>query len=168
MHADKHGLKPIDANPLTCANKIRICFLLILGLAGCQFGERDTKVQMSGGELPSFVLTGSGRLSMLRIHGPAVRLGAGEDAHIQWEIQPIDGNLEGEFVERIGTIVYGTVPKGYKQIIPESGPPPRILPELDYDAFFVTTGANHATVYFSQNNGKLAWKIDDFKERSLK
>jgi hypothetical protein len=99
-------------------------------------------------------MTGSGRLTMFRIVGPKKqREGPGNISDAYWDIRPEEGG-SGEGVGEIGTLIYGKVPKGYKQFYPEKGEPPQLVEGEKYEAYAITTGADPAIKYFTIENGK--------------
>lgn len=121
--------------------------------------EQDTKLRIELGNPPKFHMTGSGSLSMFRLHGPKVRERLGESAFIIWEIQPIGGVLKGEGVESLSPIIYGQVPKGYQQIYPEDGSaPPPLVEGQDYDLWIDNTGANGIRTIFFIRDGRVVTK----------
>jgi hypothetical protein len=118
--------------------------------------ERDTRVKMLYEVPPSFELSGSGRLAMVRVHGQKVREVFGEMAFVIWEIAPDSGRMNGDFVEDLSKITYGKVPKGYHQVFPREGETlPPLIEGQRYHIFFDTVGANGASKYFEIQNGKI-------------
>jgi hypothetical protein len=132
--------------------------VLLIAFPAC---ERDTKLTLEGRNPPTFEMTGSGELAMLRMHGPKVRDVAGEAAFIIWEIGPKDGRFNGRRVEDLGSIKYGEIPDGYVQRYPEQGVAPPLVEGESYDVFVDTVNANGATAYFKIRNGKVIEK--DFR-----
>lgn len=135
---------------------ILIGWLLIFLGTAC---ERDTKFDIVGSNPPRFVMRGSGTLALLRMHGPKVRADEGEAAYIIWEITPRAGRLNGKRVEGLGSITYGMVPSDYVQVYPESGSPPQLIENEEYDVFIDTAGANGARKYFTIHDGKVVEKV---------
>jgi len=105
---------------------------------------------------PRFTFTGNGRLSRCRITGPKVRDAIGEDQFVVWQIEIDDGSW-GKIVEDLDPIVYGQVPKGYKQIYPEKGSAPPLVEGEIYYIRVDTNNANRASKYFTLNNGKIIY-----------
>ncbi|MGH9873046.1 MAG: hypothetical protein ACRD9S_11360 [Pyrinomonadaceae bacterium] len=136
--------------------KLVIGFLLLAVMTGC---EARTVVRLEGGNPPSFVLTGSGRLSEVVIYSPEQERIAGSDAfddtYALWHIRAErEGPQGAALVEEVHSITYGVVPRGYEQIKPESGPPPGLNPGNRYRFWFVTVNAPHAAGYFEIRDGK--------------
>jgi hypothetical protein len=126
-------------------------FVLLI-LASC---ERATKVTLAGGNPPGFVLSGSGELGDLRIYGPKQREVSSDLSFVIWEIEPIDGFLNGKLIEDIGSIKYGVVPQGYKQIYPENGATaPALVVGEKYQYWFQTINAPQARSYFEIRDNK--------------
>jgi hypothetical protein len=126
-----------------------LLLLSIFLLATCATRERATKVVLTGGNPPTFDLSGSGELGDLRIYGPKQRDVGSDLSFVIWEIEPIDGYTNGKLIEDIGSIKYGVVPPGYKQIYPENEAmaPPLVAGEK-YQYWFQTLNAPHARAYF--------------------
>lgn len=140
---------------LALANHLLIGALIATQLLACRLAERPTKVKLEGGNPPTFVLSGSGELSDLVIHGPKQRDIPGDRAFALWEIEPKGGDQNAEAVESLGSIKYGVVPKNYVQVFPTNGetPPPLIEGER-YGYWFQTINAPHARAYFEIRGGK--------------
>ncbi len=116
--------------------------------------ERATKVRLVGGNPPIFILSGSGSLSTLVIHGPKQRDIVGDRAYAVWEIVPTNGDANAKSIESLGQITYGVAPEGYKQEYPEQGTPPALVENQRYGYWFQTINAPHARGYFEIRNGK--------------
>jgi hypothetical protein len=135
--------------------------ILALLLVLCFFSEceRRTEVSVEGGNPPRFVLKGSGRLGEVRIFGPEEETIAQsdpfDDRYALWEIEPeTEGETAATPVEELGSMTYGVVPSGYKQIKPKTGPPPKLEFGKRYRYWFVTVNAPHAAGYFEIKDGK--------------
>jgi hypothetical protein len=114
---------------------ISICLLTILGC------EVKTSVKLDIG--PSFLLNGSGHLESFSIYGPQPghRIATPNDAKSQlWSIQRSNLVSQSGSVANM-SLAYGTVPAGYKQSVPASGPAPALTAGLVYYFFAETTGA---------------------------
>lgn len=132
-----------------------IYFISILYLLLISTCERATNVKLEGENPPVFVLSGSGELGDLVIYGSKQRDIAGDRAYALWEIQPVNGYLNGRSVNIIGSIKYGVVPQGYKQVYPENGlPPPALVEGQKYEYWFQTINAPHARGHFEIRGNK--------------
>src|SRR4051812_45624968 len=105
---------------------VMLCFFGIPALFGFflySTGERDTKLIVKGANPPKFVMTGSGKLGFIRIRGPKQQRDVdGEARWLYWTITvDKDNGFESQSIERVSPIIYGEVPKGYKQVYPEKG-----------------------------------------------
>ena len=92
-------------------------WLLIPFLLFCVTCERRTEVKLEGGNPPTFVLSGSGNLVELST-GMVIQdktLPPSKRSQIMWKIVPT--SRDGEEVEAIARVTYGTMPKGYKQTL---------------------------------------------------
>ena len=136
--------------------KLVSAFLLLIVIMGC---ERRTAVSLEGGNSPTFVLAGSGRLGEVVIYSPEQEGIAGsnpfDDSYALWRIVPEREGEEGAaLIEDIHSIAYGVVPKGYRQLKPKSGAPPSLSAGKRYRYWFVTVNAPHAAGYFEIRDGK--------------
>jgi hypothetical protein len=126
-----------------------IIFLVILSVS-C---EIDTKMRISGGNPPAFMMTGNGILTSIRVRGnQRQREAHGEDQYLHWVIEVKDDR--GTSVGKIGSVTYGKVPEGYQQVYPEKGDAPAIIEGQHYYVRIVTSNANGADGYFMVQNGK--------------
>jgi hypothetical protein len=118
-------------------------------------GERDTLITVEGGNPPSFIMTGSGKLTTLRVTGPRkLREGVAEEPYVIWEIE-FKGDGYARNVERLSPIVYGDVPEGYIQVIPHpSHPAPPISEGELYGVNAITMNANGGRVGFAIHKGE--------------
>jgi hypothetical protein len=125
-----------------------LCLLLPV-ISAC---ERDTRLTIRGGNPPTFVMAGSGSLGTLRVRGPKKQREAeGEDASIYWLIKTKEDY--GRYVEDLGPITYGIVPKGYVQVYPEKGEAPPLVEGERYFVQALTVDANGAATHFTISNG---------------
>lgn len=127
--------------------------LVLVFIAFLQSCERRTVVQIEGGNPPVFALSGSGRLGEVIIFAPEQETKAAsnpfDDTHALWRIAAESKDeTAARPVEQLGRITYGLVPQGYKQIKPETGQPPQLVPGKRYRYWFVTVNAPHASGYF--------------------
>lgn len=143
----------MTARNALAASTVAATLLTVVAFNGC--GERPTKVRLEGGRQTLFVLSGSGALSFLRVYGPQQRSLGSDLNYVIWEIEPIEGPLEGKPVEQLRRIQYGVVPNGYKQKYPEQGaPPPDLEPGQTYEYWLETTDAPRAHGYFEIRDGR--------------
>jgi len=125
--------------------------LSLVMLSSC---EIPTKLVVRGGNPPSFQLSGNGLLTSFRVRGPRKQRDAeGEDASMYWMIKRSDGQ-SGDTVSRIGTIVYGELPRGYRNIYPETGQVPQLEEGERYYVEVITADAEWASAYFTIEGGK--------------
>jgi len=130
---------------LTKAVTLVVSGILLLTLLDC---EVRTSVRLGSG--PSFSLGGSGRLASFTVYGPQMghKIATPYDAKSQvWSIQPSAGYPDSALVTRMN-LVYGSVPKGYIQTVPSSGPAPALTAGLVYYFIVETTGAPWAEGFF--------------------
>lgn len=110
---------------------------------------RATHVRLEGGNLPVFDLSGSGTLCHFVIYGARPTANGDEESFFLWEIEPTLGYARGRPVEEVGSVQYGVVPPGYKQIYPANGAAPAPLAKgSKYEYWCDTANAPHARKYF--------------------
>lgn len=111
-----------------------------------------TKIKLEGANPPIFNLSGTGTLAHVVIY--AAKYTDTEDglelttAETLWEIEPSEGYERGRRVEEIGSVQYGVIPFGYKQVYPPTGAPRSLEKGLKYEYWFDTADAPHARNYF--------------------
>jgi hypothetical protein len=127
-----------------------LCLLLTGISVAC---ERDTRLTIKGGNPPTFVMSGSGSLGTFRVRGPKKQREAeGEDASIYWQIKTKEDY--GRYIEDLGPITYGIVPKGYVQVYPEKGEAPQLVEGESYYVQALMVDANGTAKHFAISNGK--------------
>jgi len=110
---------------------------------------RATKVRIEGGNPPVFVLSGSGILAHLVVYDAQAADEENNTSFPIWEIEPVTGYANGRRVEEIGSVQYGRLPEGYRQVCPENGgSPPPLIKGTTYEYWFDTSAAPHARRYF--------------------
>jgi predicted tellurium resistance membrane protein TerC len=108
---------------------------------------RATKVRLTGNP-PVFILSGSGTLTHMVIYDARQSNDDQDQSCALWEIEPVSGYHKARLLEEIGTINYGEVPEGYRQVCPENGDPPALARGNTYEYWFDTSDAPHARKYF--------------------
>lgn len=134
--------------------------LLTCLLTSC---ERNPKVAIEYGVPPRFLLSGPGTLKYLVISGPDLKRDAanrqGDGDHLQlrndyWKLIPSE-TARNQPLDQMGPIVYGQVPAGLVQVLPEQGPP---LPLVEGDLYNVHLQPNDShsfNTFFSIRDGKI-------------
>jgi hypothetical protein len=140
-----------------------LIILFVMGaFIGCSlFGSYKTRIKVIGGGIPNFELSGSGTMIDFTIYGPKQRPGEGREAFIVWKLIPIDTTGDSDLgdLDDIGSIKYGTVPKGYKQVYPENNSPPLTLKEGEsYMLQVMTNNAPWGQIAFEIRSGKAVEK----------
>jgi hypothetical protein len=129
-----------------------LILILLLILSSC---EQRTVVRLEGGNPPTFSVTGSGRLGEIIVFGPEQEqiTDAFDTTHALWEVVA-ENEDSAPLLEELGEIRYGVVPRGYKQIKPESGAAQPLSVGKRYRYWFITVNAPHAAGYFEIRDGK--------------
>lgn len=142
-------------------NKVRIYLSLVLvsvmlSIAAC---NNRPKVVIEGGEAPRFNLMGQGKIQVITVSGPDVerqtpgeQIGQPQSMKPYWEIIP---NADYDLSNLDGPLVYGQVPKGFKQNYPAEGVPPQALFESGLFTFQLRIAdGNGLGVRFTIHEGK--------------
>jgi hypothetical protein len=125
--------------------------LALLFLSAC---ERKTTVRFTGGNPPTFVISGSGELGEVIITKPVEEQSKDllDEKNILWKITAI--RMRGKPVEVLGSITYGVTPNGYMQSVPKQGSAPALEDNKRYGYLFVTGDAPLGAGYFEIHNGQ--------------
>lgn len=112
-----------------------LCFSLTF-LLGC---DHRPIVVVEGGAVPLFKVEGRGSIQVIRIYGPDVENPGNGDAGSRstktyWQIETTE-DYDVERLAKSGGLVYGQVPKGFKQVLPEKGAAPGPLSENKHFTF---------------------------------
>ncbi|HEX2489531.1 MAG TPA: hypothetical protein VHR27_09015 [Blastocatellia bacterium] len=137
-------------------NSIMTLSLLMIA-SGCNnaFFERRTQVTIADdGMPPSFKLSGSGIVARIFFNGPYDGIDTKEiEAKLSnpaiWELDAPRSNIDD-----LPILKYGSLPPGFTQIKPSSGPPPDLIDGKCYSVTIPTIGANGGGVHFCIRNGK--------------
>jgi hypothetical protein len=128
--------------------------LLTLSFIGC---ERSTSVWVKGGTDPVFDLSGSGAVAIFTVFGPDFMTKAEkprDENFAVWKIEASGGYLYGTWIRDLGSITYGVVPFGYRQIKPQDGTPPPLKEGQKYFYVVETTAAPGTSGYFEIRNSR--------------
>jgi hypothetical protein len=131
------------------------CLLAIAALlsAACD-PDLNTYVKITGGNPPTFVLSGVGTCNGLRIYEQGYRGDLNDKSHMMWAIAP-EGEGNGKSLNEVGGITYGVIPKGYKQVIPDGGVSPVALSEGERYRYYVPGSVSRPSDgYFEIHNNK--------------
>jgi hypothetical protein len=143
--------------------------LLMAVFAGC---EIDTKVRVTTDNPPKFIFSGNGILAQIYVSGPftldELKLIAEDkvltkeealkikqvigDNRILWQIDP----GTGKYISDLPVVIYGEVPKDFKQVHPKNNiKPPSLLEGKYYSIYPPSHNANYRMTYFVVRNGKI-------------
>jgi hypothetical protein len=111
--------------------------------------ERPLKVTLDGGNPPTFRFDSSGEIIQVGIYEvlPNGKIPPeGSQFWVLYPLQPIKAS-------KSPPITYGTVPSGYYQTVPASGPPPPLQEGKIYGFGADTRGAAGGDIWFSIRGG---------------
>ncbi|MFN2493808.1 MAG: hypothetical protein ABR501_13095 [Pyrinomonadaceae bacterium] len=113
-----------------------LCCLSFILLWGC---DHRPRLVIEGGTVPTFKVEGRGSIQAISVYGPDVQnpdtgKGGASPMKIYWQITPTE-DYDVERLAQSGGVVYGQVPTGFKQVLPENGAPPRALVENGHLTF---------------------------------
>ncbi len=105
-----------------------------------------------------FKVEGRGSIQVIDVYGPDLentKTAAGTPSmKTYWEIAPAE-DWDVERLAKTGGVVYGQVPQGFKQVIPENGAPPRPLSENEHFTFRLrVANASGVGAGFTIHDGK--------------
>jgi hypothetical protein len=131
-------------------------FLMLLNF------EQATEVRLRNDfGTPTFVLSGSGKLSEFVVFSPeylSVAESPNDMKFALWCVKPADHQRWGEPLWRLRTIRYGFLPEGYIQCAPLEGKPePLRDSQAPYFLNITTANAPGASGYFSVESGMAHW-----------
>jgi len=142
-----------------------IC-ILFLGSLAIACGQRQTSVVIKQESPQKFIISGSGILDVLSISGPMRRCSAdwSQDRlprmERYWEIAPLADFDVSEF-RRLGPLVYGTVPDGFRQVTPANGAPPPICEGGPYAVQLAIRNGGGVNMLFDvRPGGKIVTEAD--------
>jgi hypothetical protein len=92
---------------------------------------------------PEFILSGSEEVMLFKVTGSK----SGE----VWKLYPME---KGVSLDDLGKIVYGSVPKLYRQETPKDGPPAQLTEEEIYSAGAIIFDHEPVVIRFTIKNGK--------------
>lgn len=134
------------------AKRLFASFILLL-LIGC---ERPTAVRLEHANGLLFDITGDGSVGELTVFGPRHLHEANspsDERFVLWRIEPLNGYLNGRRISQLKNVRYGSVPTGYKQVIPADGHPPEPLASgSSYLLLISTVGATGFGSWFTVAN----------------
>jgi hypothetical protein len=138
-------------------------------LLGC---EIDTEVRVSKDNPPKFALSGNGILAQMYVSGPftldEMKLIARDklftkeevakikqvigDNRVLWQLDP----GRSKYVSDLPVIIYGEIPKGFRQVYPADNVSPSALLEGKYYSIYVPSyNANDRNTHFMVKNGAI-------------
>jgi hypothetical protein len=133
-----------------------ICICILLSILGC---EIDTKVRMDNKNPPTFSLTGSGVIyffvvsEILSKNEPGSKSKFLYNTKELWKIEPASSEIGRIF--SLPKILYGELPEGFKQVLPEKGNPESLLEGKVYSAGAPSYNANGGGIRFIIKGGNL-------------
>jgi len=135
--------------------------LSLMFLTACR--EIPTSVIVGAG--PSFSLGGSGRLASFTIYAPRngqkIAFPDHDVATAVWQITATKGYFKGSQVKGL-RLIYGDVPDGYQQAVPEKSQAPKLVSGVVYAFFAETTDAPISTGYFYMgDSGPVQTEVPD-------
>jgi hypothetical protein len=125
--------------------------------------EHNPKVLIEYGVPPRFQLSGPGTLKYFVISGPDLKRDAanrqGDGDYLQlridyWKLIPSE-RARHQSLDEIGSVVYGQVPDGLIQVLPEQGPPPPLVEGDLYNVHLEPNDSYSFNTFFTIRNGKI-------------
>src|SRR5580765_7288785 len=116
---------------------IKSVLTLLFGVFAISCARPEPMVLIKEGNPQQFLISAKGILDVFSVSGPVHRCEAESNEHgllpmeRYWEIAPLSDFDVSEF-KKIGPVVYGKVPEGFRQVTPASGAPPPICKGYPY------------------------------------
>ena len=149
-----------------------ITFLILLSVAAFIGCEIDTKVSVTKDNPPKFTFSGNGILAQMCVSGPftldEIKLLAGTEGRLitkeeslkidqviggrrtLWQLDP----GRGKYITDLPVIIYGELPKGFRQVYPKDNSATSPLLEGKYYMVSAPShNANNHTAFFMVKNG---------------
>jgi hypothetical protein len=142
------------------AGRLVLPIVLLSLLPSCEY---NPKVVIEYGVPPRFQVSGPGTLKYFVISGPDLKRDAanrqGDGDYLQlrndyWKLIPSE-TARYQSLDEIGSIVYGQVPAGLIQVLPEHGPPPPLVEGDLYNVHLEPNDSYSFNTFFSIRDGKV-------------
>lgn len=106
--------------------------LLLLLVANLSCSEPHVAIEIDNQVPPSFKFEGKGAIPFLMVYElPSASSPDMSGAKVIWDIRPND---IAHATVPLGPIKYGTVPEGFRQMVPREGAPPALQEGKNYQA----------------------------------
>lgn len=135
---------------------ILVVLLIVISMSSCE--ARQTHVGIKQGTPQEFIISGHDFLDDFVVSGPDSQRGA-PYSKVYWEIAPLQDFDVISFRE-LGPIIYGKVPPGFRQVIPEKGEPPAITDGWPYGVQLAIRNGGGVNMLFSVKGGKIVTEAD--------
>jgi hypothetical protein len=130
--------------------KLTIILLLLIVIGGLTACERRLTVMMDGKVPPAFTFDGNGDIQRVFIYQVTKDGKVPPKGSEFWVIVPTNTVV----ASRCPPIIYGVVPDGFVQRIPQTGAPPKLEEGQTYGFGAVTTEAPGGDMWFTIQAGK--------------
>ena len=133
-------------------NKSRLLFLFPVIIA-CSCALRQTEVIVEYDNPLRFVISGSGLVDYFSVN---CHYSSKNTARMCWQIAPLE-DTDIATLRKLGPIVYGKVPTGFRQVIPEGGEPEPIRENSDtaYSVTLAIRNGGGVNKLFAVRDGKI-------------
>jgi hypothetical protein len=140
----------------------RLVLLTAIGFLAVSCAPVRTLIVIKQGNPQQFFVSGRGTFDILTVSGPDYERSSRPDRlppmKDYWVIQPVN-DLDVSSVT--DPIIYGQVPRGFRQYTPVNGPPPPISDGSPYWINFrVRQPEGSVTVFFSVRDGKIVTRSE--------
>jgi hypothetical protein len=119
---------------------------------------RQTRVVIKQGVPQEFIISGHGMLDDFVVNGPDHQRAA-PYSKVYWEIAPLQ-DFDVTTFKKLGAIVYGKVPPGFRQVTPEKGEPPAITEGWPYGVQLAIRNGGAVNMLFSVHDGEIVTEAD--------
>jgi hypothetical protein len=138
--------------PVRLSLTLALC--LLLGTA-C---SRPANVGLEGNNPPTFTFSGNDKLRVFEIYEVKSRDGGGECLCLVWSVADWS---ENKSLGELGSIKYGEVPQGWKQLYPSNGAASPLVPDQTYQYWLNIGGKVEVMRDFGIYEGKLTHTLKE-------
>lgn len=138
---------------------IKLILIVSLGAMAISCEHRQTSVAIKQDTPQQFIVSGNGILDVFSVSGPVRRCAAEWNQERlprmerYWEIAPLTDFDVSQF-KKLGPIIYGRVPDGFRQVTPiQGGSPPPICEGGPYSVQLAIRNSGGVNMLFAVDEG---------------
>jgi hypothetical protein len=156
----------IELDPMRLMKSIVISLLGAMVIS-CVRSHPEPSVVIKQGNPQQFIVSATGTLDVFSVSGPVRRCETESNEHgllpmeRYWEIAPLTDFDVSQF-KKLGAIIYGRVPEGFRQVTPVNGAPPPICKGYPYSVQLAIRDGDGVNMLFAvYDDGKIVTEADE-------